>query len=149
MTTSLSRLADEADIIALRIGLGDALDRRDWSRMDRFFLPVIETDFSAFGAPVGPMSREAVIGMFRHAFRHDHVRTFQAYSNFQVRVTGDRAEMVSLLHGYHAGNGFEGGRTFELRARYRDSLVREDEGWRIAATAIDVIGMDGNPALIA
>ena len=149
MTDPVSRLADEAAIIALRIAFGHAVDTRDFAALEALFQPMVETDFSAFGAPAGPMPREAVIGMFRHAFRHDHVRSFQAYTNFQVSIVGDRAEMISLLHGHHAGPGFEGGETFDLHARYRDSLVREAGGWRIAAVRLEVIAMAGNPALIA
>ncbi len=149
MTDPVSRLADEAAIAALRVTFGHALDMRDWAMMDAIFAPEVEADLSSFGVPAARMARADLVSLFRHSFRHDHVRTFQAYSNFQVQVDGDRASMVSLLHGHHAGEGFEGGVTFDLRARYRDGLVRTPEGWRIEAVTLEVIAMRGNMALIA
>jgi ketosteroid isomerase-like protein len=149
MKTAPTPLADIAGIAALRVAFGLALDTRDWSALDRIFAPAVDVDLSSFGGPVGRMPRADVAAVFRHAFRHDHVRTFQAYSNFQVEVDGDRAQMISLLHGHHAGEGFDGGRTFDLRARYTDGLIRTPEGWRIAATTLDVIAMEGNLALVA
>jgi ketosteroid isomerase-like protein len=147
--TPLADIADIADITALRVAFGHALDTRDWPALDLVFAPEVNVDLSSFGGPAGRMSRADLAAVFRHAFRHDHVRTFQAYSNFQVEVDGDRAQMVSLLHGHHAGEGFDGGRTFDLRARYTDGLIRTPEGWRIAATTLDVIAMEGNVALVA
>jgi ketosteroid isomerase-like protein len=149
MKTAPTPLADIAGIAALRVAFGHALDTRDWPALDLIFAPEVDVDLSSFGGPAGRMSRADVAAVFRHAFRHDHVRTFQAYSNFQVEVDGDRAQMISLLHGHHAGEGFDGGRTFDLRARYTDGLIRTPEGWRIAATTLDVIAMEGNLALVA
>jgi hypothetical protein len=149
MQTLPAHLADSAAIAALRVAFGHALDTRDWAALDRIFAAQVDVDLSSFGGPAGRMPSADVIAVFRHAFRHDHVRTFQAYSNFRVEVDGDRASMISLLHGHHAGEGFDGGRTFDLRARYTDGLIRTPEGWRIAATTLEVIAMEGNVALVA
>jgi ketosteroid isomerase-like protein len=149
MQTFPSYLADSAAIAGLRVAFGHALDTRDWVALDRILASEADVDLSSFGGPAGRMSRADVVAVFRHAFRHDHVRTFQAYSNFQVEVEGDRATMISLLHGHHAGEGFDGGRTFDLRARYTDGLIRTPEGWRIASMTLEVIAMEGNVALVA
>ncbi|MCU0855862.1 MAG: nuclear transport factor 2 family protein [Rhodobacteraceae bacterium] len=143
------QLPDIAAITALRVAFGHAVDTRDWPALDRIFAPEVDVDLSSFGVPAARMARAEVAAIFRHAFRHDHVRTFQAYSNFQVEVEGDRATMISLLHGHHAGEGFDGGRTFDLRGRYTNGLMRTGEGWRILSTTLEVIAMDGNVALVA
>jgi hypothetical protein len=149
MQTDPAHLADIAAITTLRVAFGHALDSRDWPALDSILAPQVDVDLSAFGGPVARMTSAEAAAVFRHAFRHDHVRTFQAYSNFQVTIDGDRARMISLLHGHHAGQGFEGGGTFDLRGRYTDDLVRTSEGWRIAAMTLDVIAMEGNVALVA
>jgi ketosteroid isomerase-like protein len=149
MKTDPAHLADTAAITALRVAFGHALDTRDWPAFDRILAQDIDVDLSSFGGPATRMSRDDVVAVFRHAFRHDHVRTYQAYSNFQVEVAGDRASMISLLHGHHTGEGFDGGRTFDLRARYTDGLIRTPEGWRIARMTLEVITMEGNVALVA
>jgi ketosteroid isomerase-like protein len=149
MTDSQSRLADEATITALRVTFGHAVDTRNWNLLDAVFAEHVEADFSAFGVPAAKMPRANVVAIFQRSFRHDHVRTFQAYSNFQVEVAGDTATMISLLHGHHTGEGFEGGNVFELRARYNDRLVRTGNGWRIAGVKLEVISLSGNMALVA
>ena len=149
MTDTLSRLADEAAIVALRVAFGHAVDTRNWDLLETVFAPEVEADLSAFGVPAALMPRGDFAAIFRHSFRHDHVRTFQAYSNVQVGLAGDTATMTSLLHGHHAGEGFEGGNVFELRARYHDRLIRTPEGWRIAAVTLEVISLSGNMALVA
>lgn len=149
MTDSLSRLSDEAAIIALRVAFGHAVDTRSWDMLDAVFAPDVEADLSAFGVPAALMPRANFIAIFRHSFRHDHVRTFQAYTNFQVDLAGDNATMISLLHGHHQGEGFEGGNVFELRARYHDRVARTAEGWRITAVKLEVISLSGNMALVA
>lgn len=138
-----------AALAAVRVAFGHALDVRDWAAMDTILAPVIDTDLTAMGGPAGPLPRADFVAIFRHAFRHDAVRTFQAYTNFAATVSGDRARMVCLLHGHHAGAGFPGGDTFDLRARYHDGLVRTADGWRLAATRLEVIAVAGNMALVA
>ncbi|MCU0905995.1 MAG: nuclear transport factor 2 family protein [Rhodobacteraceae bacterium] len=140
---------DRHAIIDLRVAFGHALDTRDWAAATAVFTPEVEVDLSVLGVPAGPMARDGLIALFRHAFRHPQVRTFQAYSNFQVTIDGDRATMISLLHGHHAGDGFDGGATYDLRARYHDRLARTPAGWRIAATRLEVVSVLGNPALVA
>jgi hypothetical protein len=97
MSNTVNRLIDEADIIDLRIAFGQAVDTRRFSDRENLFTPEIEVDLSAFGIPVGPIARTDFIGIFQHSFRRTNVATFQAYSNFQVLIDGDKATMISLL----------------------------------------------------
>lgn len=141
--------ADYSSIIALRVTFGDALDRRRFGDLDDVFTAEIDVDLSALGIPAGRMPRADLVALFRHAFRHEKVATFQAYSNFSVTVDGDQAAMTSLLHGHHTGVGIDGGTVFDLRARYHDRLERTPDGWRISGFVLDVIAMSGNGALIS
>lgn len=149
MADTLSRLSDHAAIVALRVAFGHALDIRDFAALGQIFTSDIDVDLSAFGVPAGHMTLQDLVAVFRHSFRHEHVDTFQSYTNFQVWLHGDQATMISLLHGHHAGDGFEGGQTFDIRARYHDRLVRTVDGWRISGMKLEVISIEGNLAIVA
>lgn len=148
-TPAIADLADAAAIADLKYRFGEALDSRAFDALGAIFTDTVDVDLAAIGGPAGPIDRDALAALYRHAFRHPQVRTLQAYANVRVTVDGDRATMSSLLHGHHAGPGFPGGETFDIRARYRDRLVRTADGWRIEATALEVVAIAGNPALIA
>ena len=149
MPLSASQLADLEEIRSLRIDFGHAVDAREWSMMAGIFTPEVDADLSAFGAPAGRMTRDAFVGLFRHSFRHQSVRTVQTYTNARIRLDGDTAVCTSLLHGWRKGVGFEGGDLFELRARYEDRVRRTAEGWRIEGTRLDVIDVIGNMGLVS
>ena len=149
MTLSLQDLSDLAEIRALRDRFGQAVDARDWAALDALFTPTVDVDLSAFGVPAGPMPRDALVGIFRHSFRNPETRTMQVYSGAVITVTGDSATSVTQLYGHHHQPGAAGGDTFELRAIYHDGLKRTPQGWRIAATRLQVVSIIGNIGLVS
>lgn len=146
---TIQQLSDVQEIAAIRPRFGRAADARDFAAMEALFEPEVHADLSEFGIPAARLARADLVAMFRHAFRHDAVRTQQLYGSITVEVEGDRATCRSYLHGTHVGKDFPGGDLFELHAEYTDTLRRSPAGWRIAETRLRVIRVSGNLGLVA
>jgi SnoaL-like domain len=151
MTSSptIQRLADILEISSVRPRFGRAADMRDFAAMEGLFQPEVFADMSEFGIPASTLARTDLVAMFRHAFRHEGVKTQQLYGSVAVEVDGDVATCRSYLRGLHVGKDFPGGDTFELHAEYTDQLDRTDTGWRIAQTRLRVISVTGNLGLVS
>jgi hypothetical protein len=148
MSTQTQQPEARSHIEEVRHRYGRALDQRDWALFASLFADEVEADFSAFGIPAGRVPRAAVVEVMKHSFRRDAMKSHQLYGNFEIVVEGDAATSLASLVGRHLLPGFEGGDSFTLHARYHDRLVRTPQGWRISATRLEVLFMEGNLAIV-
>jgi len=144
-------LLDRDAIKDVRYHFALAVDTRDWALFETLFTDEVDVDLPALGGPRRTMPKAELAAIFRHTFRRPAAEnpTQQLYGNLLVEVDGDAATCDSYLVGYHHIPGFEGGDDATLRARYTDHLTRTPDGWRIAATAIHVFSVTGNPQILA
>lgn len=149
MSTQAPRSEDRSHIEEVRHQYGRALDQRDWALFTSLFTQEVEADFSAFGIPAGRVPRAAVVEAMKHAFRREGMKSHQLYANFEIVVQGDAATAVSSLVGRHVLPGFEGGDGFTLHARYHDRLARTPQGWKLSATRLEVLFLEGNVAIVS
>ncbi len=150
MPIDVQELADREAIREVRYRFGAALDTRDWEQFAALFTDDATGDFTSVGATGAASPKDAIVGMFRAAFRLpvDRLATQQIISNVLVDVQGDTATSSSYLEGHHRLPGHAGGDDVTLRARYDDHLVRTRDGWRIGRTTLTVISVTGNPAVL-
>ena len=149
MSSTAQERDDRAEIEELRHKYGRALDQRDWSLFASLFDDQVDADFSAFGIPAARVPRAAIVDIMRHSFRRDEMKSHQLYANFEIDVKGDGATSLSSLVGRHLLAGFAGGEGFTLHARYHDRFVRTAHGWKIAATRLEVLFMEGNVGIVS
>lgn len=131
MTTRLG--IPEASTVSDRLAIQDVLnayaegiDARDWTLVLGVFTPDAVVDYTAVGGPrCGPTDLvdwlEEVLGQTPLT---DHFML-----NSRIRVEGDAATAItSLLNPFFVPGGRE---AMLFGGRYRDSLVRTGDGWRI------------------
>jgi hypothetical protein len=140
---------DRAQIQELRHKYGRALDERDWDLFGSLLADEVDADFSAFGVPAGRVPKATLVAIMQHSFRRDEMKSHQLYANFEIALDGDTATALASLVGRHVLPGFPGGDTFTLHARYHDRLVRTADGWRLAATRVEVLFLEGNVGIVS
>lgn len=151
MSDALQLLLDRDLIREVRYQFGWALDTRDWELFASLFTDEVDVDLPALGAPAGTLARADLVALFQQPFRRPptEMGAQQLYGNFVIDLNGDTATARSYLLGHHHVAGMAGGEDAALRAVYFDRLVRTDGGWKIRGTAIEVVSIEGNPAIFA
>ena len=151
MSQEAQTLLDHDLIRDVRYQFGWALDTRDWELFASLFTEEVDVDLPALGAPTGTMPRASLVEFFQRPFHRpvEEMNTQQLYGNIVIDLDGDDATARSYLLGHHHVAGMADGEDVELRAVYRDQLVRTGDGWKIRGTAIQVQSMVGNPAIFA
>jgi 3-phenylpropionate/cinnamic acid dioxygenase small subunit len=141
----LQRLLDERSIVDVCIRYATAIDDRDWARLRSCFLPdavgIYHADRTLHGA-------DEIVETIRTAVT-PLSRTQHLVGTFVVDLAGDEASSRCHLHAQHVRAGLPGGEQYVIAGRYRDRLVRTDEGWRIRERRLDRWWTKGNPAVTA
>ena len=147
----IRELADREEIKEVRHRFALALDTRDWDLFGSLFADEVDADLPALGVPRDTVPKAKLVEVFGQSFRRpaSEMGTQQLYGNFLIDVRGDEATSSSYFVGHHHVPGLEGGEDATLRARYVDRLVRTPDGWKIAALAIQVFSVVGNPRVFA
>jgi 3-phenylpropionate/cinnamic acid dioxygenase small subunit len=109
-------LADRFELHELPARYGDLIDDRDWDRLDRIF-----TTDATFEVPDHVM--QGVEGIRAFMLDAKHPRT-HLMTNVYVDETADGVVLHSRLIGMRRDGRF-------ISGRYRDVVVRTDDGWRI------------------
>ncbi|MEV6925731.1 nuclear transport factor 2 family protein [Dactylosporangium sp. NPDC051485] len=120
------RIEDRVEILDLFHQYTDALDFKDWARLEGLFTPDVK---SLWFEQYQVDGREQVIG-----FISDLVgkvgRTHHMVSNFRVSFDGDTAEASVRVKAYHVGIGDKAGLFEESLGTFDASVARTPEGWR-------------------
>lgn len=141
----LSEIGDRMAIEQLLVAYVDAVDTKQWDRLDDVFTPDAVIDYSSTGGPdaSGDWSRmkpwlESSLAMF--------TRTQHLLGKTLMTLDGDRAECRTTFtnpmgapvnaEGIYDPEG-AGLHFFTCGGWYRDSCVRTSAGWRIAHKVIE------------
>ena len=145
MDDAVQVLLDEREISKLCHRYATALDSKDWALLRTCFLDTAVADYEGIGECSG---YDAIEALCRTALE-PLTRTQHLIGNVDVVVDGGQATCQCYLQAQHVKEGTEGGDLFVLAGRYADSLVRTDDGWRIARRTLATWWTDGNPAVVA
>lgn len=122
-----------------------AVDSQQWALFDRVFTDDAETDF---GGPAVFSGLEPIKQIF-DAIHAPFSATQHATRGHHVDLAGDRATCLSYVHARFIREvAGDGGNMFESIGWYDDSLVRTQQGWRIARRVCRTIWSGGNPAVL-
>ena len=69
-------------------------------------------------------------------------------SNFRIQVEGDQASCTTNHYVVHSGAGDFAGQLFSMWGEYRDSLLRTDQGWRIARRDYTTFFTEGDHRMV-
>ena len=127
----LKEISDRLELNQLIVDYANAIDARDWARLDRIFTPDAYIDYRAMGGIDGkyPAIR---------AWLPEALKPFPAYmhfvGNFSCEISGDRATgkvacFNPMVIPRQDGKGSD---TMFLGLWYVDKYQRTREDWRIA-----------------
>jgi hypothetical protein len=127
---SLQELSDRFEIQELMSRYSNAIDSRDFDRLDSVFTPDAYIDYRALGGIDGryPLIRDWLGPALAH-FPH----YFHLVSNIEITLAEDTAAARTLcLNPMDTPLPGGGSQVMFLGFWYRDNLVRTAEGWRIS-----------------
>ena len=142
MTTERSR-ADHIAIAQVLQTYFDALDEKDYARLDGVFAPEATLRYSldeSSGPPLPAAAMVARIRSFNTAFRF----TQHTSSPPAIEIDGDGARARTNLRALHVQQRRDGSRsTWVVHGVYWDRLARTASGWRIVERLFRVVHTDG------
>lgn len=129
MTLSLQEISDRFEIQDLIVEYCHVIDKCDIDRLDDIFTVDAFIDYSAVGGEKGSLES---IKAFLKAALPIFKNTQHLISNFQLKVTGDRAKgRIMCFNPMEFDDEKTGNPITCLGLWYVDEYVRTDEGWRI------------------
>jgi hypothetical protein len=131
----LARLVDEHAIVTVVNAIDFHVDRKDWSAALGCFTEEIDVDFTSLagGAPARLKAADLVAAWQRSLYAEKlshHMRT-----NHQVRIDGDRAEVLSQGYAWNKLAVGQGSDLWETWGTYRHTLVRVRDRWKVGGMA--------------
>lgn len=126
---SLQEISDRMEIQQLMVAYSNAIDRREYDRLDQVFTPDAYIDYRAMGGIDGRYPQvKAWLGPAMQGFP----RYYHMVSNTDITLEGDRAHARTVCFNPMEvplpGGGIQ---VMFLGLWYVDKLVRTPEGWRI------------------
>ena len=134
--TELRRLADEVAVRDVVLGYARAVDRQDLDAVARCF-----TADCAYEGSLASGTIAGALAALRAAFER-YTRTMHFMGTQDVTVDGDTAHAVTYCVAFHVRTN---GRHATVAVRYRDTLARTPDGWRIARRAVSTDWVRDDP----
>jgi hypothetical protein len=129
--TDLALLADRLELQQLVIDYANAIDLRQWDRLDRVFTPDAYIDYRVMGGIDGkyPQVKAWLAGALANFPAYMHLT-----GNFSCEIAGDSATGLTACFNPMAVPSPTGGDpdVMFLGLWYEDRYVRTPAGWRIA-----------------
>jgi SnoaL-like protein len=141
---SLNEISDRLEIQQLMTTYSNAIDRRDFDRLDTVFTPDAYIDYRAMGGIDGtyPVIK-AWLGPALKWFPH----YYHLVANIEITLSGDTATSRTVCFNPMEVPLPEGGtQVMFLGLWYIDKLVRTPEGWRISARVEEACYQHNVPA---
>jgi ketosteroid isomerase-like protein len=129
---SPEELADRAAIQDVIIRYANALDRRDYEGVASCFTPGATAVYGGVRLEPGVDGIVRFLKQLRPGTEERHPGTHLA-ANLLITLEGDEARAESYVIAYSVPPEEPAGAPIKMRGvRYRDGLVREPDGWKIA-----------------
>ena len=126
---SLQQVSDRLEIEDLITEYSDAIDSREWDRLDDVFTADALIDYTAMGGPAGDPAaiKTFLAGTMPLMASYQHL-----VATSRIRVDGDRAEARTICFNPMVVDVGGAGHVFFCGLWYRDTFLRTPAGWRIA-----------------
>jgi len=144
---SLQQISDRLEIQQLLVDYCNAIDRRDYDRLDQVFTPDAYIDYRKLGGVDGryPEIKQWLKPALEH-FPH----YFHSVGNMDIRVDGDRATARTPCTNPMVLADADGAdKVWLIGLWYDDELVRTADGWRFTSRrqerCYSVVGLQDTP----
>jgi hypothetical protein len=140
---------DRDELVELMSRYANMPDTQNWDELPRWvFCDEITCDFSALGAPVTTISRDAWCQRTKQAFA-GWTATHHAISNLRIAIDGDRATIQAHICTGLPPRSRPADRTAGwMVGFYDDVAARTPEGWRLSSVKLTLSHQE-NEALLA
>lgn len=133
MKYTLEQLSDKLEIQELAYEYAEAIDQKDFDRLDKVFTPDADIDYSAMGGAVGKYPEVK-------KFLQDSLPMFDHYyhmvANLHIKLEGDTATgRVMCFNPMGLPVPDKAPQMMFLGLFYLDKYVRTADGWRISSRA--------------
>ena len=139
----MNATADQLEIAQVVQRYFDALDEKDYARLDRVFTPDAVLHYSideSTGPAVSPAALVARMRSFNAAFRF----TQHLSGPPSIELRGDEALARTNLRALHVQRRRDGSEsTWTVRGVYQDRLARTAAGWRIVERVFRALHVEG------
>jgi 3-phenylpropionate/cinnamic acid dioxygenase small subunit len=140
--------SDKRDVIDTLYRFAEGMDWRDWELFRSVFTDVVEIDYSSHRpGQVGMIAADDWVANARRRLTPLDA-TQHSMSNPRVTVTGDRASITMYVEAQHLLTREGVTASYIIGGRYRDRLVRFDDGWRIEALTLDARWYTGDRSVL-
>lgn len=143
----IAALVDRAEIVDVVTAVFDTVDAKNWRVCRELFEAEVDLDFTSLnGGEPGPATADSLVDGWRTGL-HPRKQSFHTVSNFAVTVDGAEAHVTAKGYAYNLLDAALGGGMWEVWGVYRLRLVRQAQGWKVAALAFDAWHSRGDEAV--
>jgi ketosteroid isomerase-like protein len=129
-------VSDRLAIVDLINNYVDAIDAKDWDRLDDFFTE----DAVVWWNPESSTSGHSpILERMRQMLDTDEIVTYHHAASFTPSISGDSAEASVRIRAMHNGVGPRSGRFWESLAVQTTHFVRTSAGWRCSGFSWRVV----------
>ena len=132
---------DRAAVADLFNLYADALDRKQWQRLEQVFTEDATGDFPVDTHCAG---RREIIDFITAALATDEIVTHHMFGNFTVSFDGSTAEASVHMRAYHGGVGRRADLFEESLGAFRGQFTRTVDGWRCRYLKEEIFVMLGS-----
>lgn len=122
-----NEVIDRLAVIDLINSYVDAIDAKQWERLDDFFT---EDAVVWWNPETSTTGRSLIIDRMRLMLGTEEIVTYHHVASFTPAIEGNHAEAAIRLRAMHHGVGSRAGRFWESLAVQTSHLVRTDVRWR-------------------
>ncbi|MGL4335124.1 MAG: nuclear transport factor 2 family protein [Lactococcus garvieae] len=143
----MKNLEINQELQTLRINFAKGIDESNWELFAQTLNDEVLVDYIDFGIPAKKMTREQIVELIRGTLKKG-VKTQHFVSNFNyfdiTEKTINGIVYVLAKHFMPSADGASG-ESFDVNARYIDSYVLTDDGWKISKFKLSISWFTGNP----
>jgi hypothetical protein len=141
----LQMLLDREEISQAIVNYGFSFDRRDWALHRSIFTDQIQMDFSASigGSGLKTYKADDWVKLIRPFFEKLPATQHIAMP-FSIKINGDEAYVISMLHAQHYLPNNKGDSVQKMVGYYENWLIRTPQGWKINKMVQRISWNEGN-----
>lgn len=137
------------------ITMVNAIDSKEWDKAESQFAPQVFVDYSSLsGQAGGQVSASDLVGGWQSLLQN--VETHHMLSNFDIKIEGNKAEVVSHVYASHNADNFHATHAnatqtnpaelgyWDAYGRYNHTLVKQEGKWTISSMTLLMHGQKGN-----
>lgn len=140
--------SDHREVVDTLYRFAEGMDWRDWELFRSVFTDVVEIDYSSHRpGQLGMIAADEWVANARRRLTPLDA-TQHLMSNPRVAVNGNRANITMYVEAQHLLTRDGVTASYVIGGRYRDRLVRSDDGWRIEALTLEARWYTGDRSVL-